>query len=31
MQISADPPSPYVILDICILDKYKFVFPPPPT
>ena len=32
LQISADPPSPYLILDIFILDKYKLVFtPPPPT
>ena len=32
MQISADPPSPNLILDIFILDKYKLVFtPPPPT
>ena len=31
-QISTDPPSPYLILDIFILDKYRLVFtPPPPT
>jgi len=30
MQISADPPSPYLILDIFILDKYKLVFTPLP-
>ena len=31
-QISTDPPSPHLILDIFILDKYKLVFtPPPPT
>ena len=30
MQISADPPSPYLILDIFILDKYELVFTPLP-
>ena len=31
-QISTDPPSPHLILDIFILDKFKLVFtPPPPT
>ena len=30
MQISADPSSPYLILDNFILDKYKLVFTPPP-
>ena len=31
-QISTDPPSPHLILDIFILDKYELVFtPPPPT
>ena len=29
MQISADPPSPYLIMDIFISDKYKLVFTPP--
>ena len=29
-QIGTDPPSPHLILDIFILDKYKLVFTPPP-
>ena len=29
-QISTDPPSPHLILDIFILDKFKLVFTPLP-